>query len=597
MPFDPQNLQDLAKLDQSIQWSDERKRPHEKQVVSHIKQIVGQQYGDDGSSTPTPINMAELALRIIHRELSSHGLQSMCDTPYKDLQPCAADMELALNEEIRRTSFEDSSNGTILDSLLKMGIMKVGITVKDTPDGGEDYLRSAGHIFAQRVLLADAILDMRAKSWQEQRYIGHRYSVPREWVVYNKTFSKAIRDKIPKSAGQDFNWRPGDSMDRHAESLSQGNTPRVDDYEDDLILQELWLPFENRIIVRVDNQPWLPLDDFNWEGPDRGPYHDCCIGRVPGNVIPTGFIGGLMDLHDITNRNFVKASQQADRQKSILAVPGSAADDGERIVESEDGQAIYIEGNGKCEEYTYGGANDKTLAMALQAKALADYFGGNLSSLAGLGAQSRTVGQDELLANSASSQVRDMQETVSEFRTGALQSMAWWLWTDPLSDYNLLKSIEGTPYSIPIRFTQDQKKGRFFDYNFKVNPFSEPARSPTEKAQSLIQWVEQVLMPSLPMRMQQGQTVDWEFFDKTCARYLHTPEIARINVYTQGEQYPERGPVDPPAMPQNTTRTYNRVNTSGATEAGKSKVLISHLMGLTQQPAELQATAAPAAGA
>ena len=59
--------------------------------------------------------------------------------------------------------------------------------------------------------------------------------------------------------------------------------------------------------------------------------------------------------------------------------------------------------------YKFGGIDDKNLAFLLQVKTLFNYYGGNIDSLGGLGPQTGTVGQDKLIAESASRRLADFR--------------------------------------------------------------------------------------------------------------------------------------------------------------------------------------------
>lgn len=594
MPFDPQNPDDLAELDDAIAWSDKRKSAHEKQVVSHIRQLVGQNYGDDGSESETPINMIELGVRIFSREITAHNPQCMVDSPFQELIPCASDMALSINEDVNRIDLKDANNRCGLDALFKMGMMEVGITTKETPPDGEDSLADPGHLFAEPVLFADAILDMRAKRWNGQRFIGHRFEVTREWVINNSSYDRKVRKRIAAKGREDESARQEDSPDRHPESIGRGSVPPRDGFKAPMILQQLFLTDEKRVVIRAEGHELLPLNDFDWKGPERGPYHQLGFGNVPGNLVPTGCVPYWVELHDIVNRNFTKAARQAERQKTILGVPKSNTDDGEVLVDSQDGFAYGLDDPKACQEFSMGGANERTLAMAQLAKQTLDWLGGNWSSVAGLAAQSRTVGQDELLANNASSQIRDMQQTMAEFEAGIFQSMAFWMWNDPISEYHLIKPIEGTKYGIPITFSPDKRMGRFTNYNFTTNPYSRQVRAPSEEAQELVQFVTQIFLPMMPALQQQGISIDFELFFKMFARLMNRPDLNRLVIYSQGEKQPQRGPVEAPGMPQSTTRSYVRENRPAGTKQGQDEALISHLLGAPKQPSEMAGLLRPA---
>jgi hypothetical protein len=135
------------------------------------------------------------------------------------------------------------------------------------------------------------------------------------------------------------------------------------------------------------------------------------------------------------------------------------------------------------------------------------------------------------------------------------------VWEDPTGEERFTKRLEGTPYGIPGVWSQESRSGEFYQYNLSANAYSRTKRSPSEQAAFVTQFLEQVVLPSIPY-MQQGSPIDWEYFYKMAARYNNAPEISMLLNWPNGESEPGPTP-DTPGKPNNTTRTYQRVNTQG----------------------------------
>jgi len=585
MPFDPEDPVKIANLLDSVEWSQKRLQKRREQRLDHLKQYVGHHYGEEGAPDNVPVNMIELGVNIFQRAVAAHAPKAMIESNYPELLPAAADMELALNQEASRIRIKDSFNTCAREALFCMGLMEVGITTKDTPPDGEGYLYDPGHVFADPILFEDSILDMTSKFWDQQSYLGHEFSVNFEWAKDNDQFDSKARAALTNSSEY-----IGLSEDVRSESLSQGSRATMDEFEETIRLRQLFLPRQQLVMLFSATGSRLPLSIIQWEGPERGPYHRLSFGDVQGNLVPLAPVPVWIDLHDMVNRLANKAGRQAERQKTITGVRGSAEDDGNRVLEAKDGQMIKLDDPDSVREFKFGGANQETLGMVEWSKKVLETMGGNWPSLAGLGASSRTVGQDKLINEGASARLSDMQQTMVQFQSDVMKDLAFWMWNDPISEYHLNKPIQGTKYSVPIVWSPETRVGKFTDYLFKVNPYSGLPVSPEQEASEFLQLLTNFVLPAMPYMQQQGIGLNWEDIFKTIAKYQNKPELLRALVFTQGEQQPK--PQLPPKQ-ASTTRNYVRENRPGASYSGQQDVMIRQLFGGQSQQSEEDAMARP----
>lgn len=582
MPFDPSDEQDIVRLTDSIEWSLRRMKERRRQRAEHLQLLVGHHYGEDGSRDKRPINMIELGVQIFQRGVASHSPQVMVSSNYPDLQPYASDFELALNQQVGRINLKESFNTCAIEALFCLGVMEVGITSSDDPPDSEGYLYDPGQLFADPVLFDDLVLDMNAKTWDQQSYIGHDFVVPYEWVKDNNNYDPVVRAKIT-APDRDT----GDPSEHYRETGI-----RSMEFEDTLRLRQVYLPRQKKLLVfAVDAAPNEPLQVIDWAGPERGPYIPLSYGKVPGRLIPLAPVPIWYDLDDVINRCFNKAADQALRQRTV----GVAQDPGlgELMRDAEDGDMLHNATGTDVQEVKLGGADQQTLAMVMWSKQMLSYMGGNWDVLAGLASQTRTVGQDELLAAGASGRMKDMQQTTIDFQTAVLKDMAYWLWHDPISEYHLLKPVGDTGYTVPAVFSPETREGRFTDYAFNLNPYSLQNMSPSDEANRLLMLITQFVLPAYPMMMQQGVGIGWEALFKTLGHKMNMPELKQIITYAGGQMMPER---DGPPMPSNTSRTYNRTNTPAASQQGNEQTMMNMLLGGADsvQPAQMAALARPA---
>lgn len=538
-----------------------------------LRKYVGVHHkGGEDTRDNRPINMIELGINIYQQKVASHNPQALVTTEFSELFPMALEMEILLNRQITEANLCDSSNTCSLEAMFTgIGVMVVGITTDDSPPNHEGYQFDAGHVFADAVLFPDLILDMNARDWHQQSYIGHEFTVPVDWIAENPAFDKDVRNRFTHAEM----WRQHSDQD--------WNRVNQREFEVGAKLRQTFLSRQQLLLITApDHNLQQPLQVIEWQGPKCGPYRPLQFGKVPGHVLPLGVVPLWYDLDDIINKCYAKVADQSLRAKSIGLAMNE--DDARTIVDAPDGHVVGVSDPNSVIEKNYGGPNQTVLAVAQLSRQLLSQQAGNLELLGGLSAQSNTLGQDQLLAAGASGRVKEMQQAVIDFQTNIISDMAYWLWTDPVSHYRFVKQVDGVENGIPALWEPGARDGEFTQYNFTVNPYSAIKRSPAEQAEALVQVLTNIMLPTLPY-MQQGAPVDWEAFYKLLARYMHLPELKQIIKWPQGESIPEGTP-EAPAKPPTSTRRYIRENRSQASFEGKQANLINTLLGGRNQDSE-----------
>jgi len=249
----------------------------------------------------------------------------------------------------------------------------------------------------------------------------------------------------------------------------------------------------------------------------------------------------------------------------------------------------------KAREYKFGGIDQSSLAFLLQVKDLFVYLGGNLDSLGGLSPMADTLGQDQMLAQNASKRVAHMQSKVVDFTNRVINSLGFYLWTDPLINLPLTKSVPGME-NISVSFTLDAqtKEGDFIDYNISIDPYSMQHQSPQMKLQTITQVFSQFIIPFAPMMAEQGIGVNFEALMKIIGKYANVNELNDILEFTQSQGQFDRPMVGRLANKQAVTRHISeRVNRPGATRSGKDSALMQTLLGGRPQGSEMAAIGRP----
>jgi hypothetical protein len=539
-----------------------------------LKQYVGAHYGNDGAADKVPINELRLGVDIYQRQLAARNPRVLIVTNKPHLRPSAYEFETATNHLLQQINLGWSLREAVKSALFMMGVVKVGVSPTSS-NQEQGFLHDPGQAYADPVLFDDWLHDMSARRIEEWDWCGNRYRVAYQDVMDSPLFEN--KDSIPT---------PNDSTimgeDPRSHSLSQGGGPLKEEYRDHIELWDLWLPKERLLITIPADGEGMPLRVVEWEGPERGPFHLLSFASVPGNVMPAPPVMQWLDLHDLINRLFVKLGRQAERQKTITLVSGhsAASGTGNRIMSAEDGQVISTDDPQGAQEITYGGIHQGNMAFTMILKDLFSYFGGNLDSLGGLGAQAQTVGQERLLKSSSSQLIEDMQDRVVEFTKGVVSDLAWYQYTNPVLEQQLTLQVPGYDRDIPFTWGPEQRQADFFDYSFNVEPYSMQSRGPGERLQTIMGLVSQLLVPMMPMMQQQGLTVDFEELIGTISKYSDLPELAAIVKSNgvpsvppvQAEQEVRQSPV--------TTRNYTRTNIpTGGTQQSRDAMMAKALMG------------------
>lgn len=538
--------------------------PFQTRFVDIWRHYAGNQHDEDDFDRMLPMNVVRMALDIWSRGLAARAPQCRINTRNPGLRPQAHEHQLALEHLIREIKFAKSLRATVKSALALMGIMKVGLT--DAPMGESiSVYHDAGQVFADNVLFGDWIHDMNARTVEEWEFCGNRYRVPLEDVKNNPMFQNT--EQLQATSNEDSLANPGGYGDQETrvETITQGaSNLAAEEYVEHVELWDIWLPRENLLVTLPGHGEGKPLLVTEWTGPERGPYHILCFGDIPGNVVPTGAVSTLMDVHDLLNRMFCKLGDQADRQKTVFAATQAAVADGSAMarINASDGEVISTAHPDAIREMRSGGVDQQTLAFVGWLRGIANYVGGNFDTIGGLQSGAETLGQEKLLVQQSNGLMDDMQATVELFAKDVLTDMAWWQYTNPELTLRLTKTSRSGAISIPFDWGPESREADFFEYSFDIVPFSSAPQTPKDKAQLLSNFVRQEVLP-----MQQAGILDraqlqfdpQEYF-RTMADLLSAPEIntfLRVN----GGYLPSEPPGISTAesgMPANTTRNYVR---------------------------------------
>jgi hypothetical protein len=517
----PLNEREMGRLRQAMTWSNKKLRPFRQNRLDALKQYVGKNFTDSGGATAkVPVNMIWMAITIYQRHLVPQNPKALVLTKFPELKPSAYELQLALNHLLTEINYGETAKLALIESMFSMGIIKVGIEVSDVGDE-MGYEHDAGQPFADVVLLDDWIMDMTATSYEAATFAGNKYRLPYEVAKNNKEFNKSAREKLSPQQKSQFSMH-GSGADHRAESIVQGSESFHDGFMDFVEVWDLWLPRQNLLLTMSasEEDAGTPLQVREWQGPEHGPYHLLRYQPVPGTPMPIAPVMQWTDLSDAVNRMWRKLIRQSERQKEVLLVQSASGKDGEALRDSNDGEIVSVQNPQGIQVTRHGGIDQQTHAFSINTRNQLGYLMGNIDAIGGLGAQTSTLGQDQMLSQSANRMIDDMRQEVSRFHRSVMSDLARYLWEDPYIQLPLVKRV-GNDVELPFTWTPEQREGDFAQYNVDIEPYSLRATTPEERLAKLNQILTQLVIPM-------GMQIDQQQFARTMSEYTNLPELEEL---------------------------------------------------------------------
>ena len=546
---------------------------YRKNRIDILRQLVGNHYSDSGADDKVPINLLELAINIYMQRLAAQAPQAEVTTDYPELKEICTRTEISGNQLLEDMKLGDTLQMAVMGGIICQGIVKTGLNLQNVEVGGEQL--QSGKAFASYVSMDDWVQDMTATDDENCQYEGNYYYV---------TIDEA-EQMFPKHKGkfEEVDKQTQDSENK-AHDISEGGAGQREEYKARVRLIDIYLKKEKKVLRCSTNDDEMDpinavLATVDWSHRKRGPFHKLAFMKIDNNAMPVAPAMHWRDIHDLSNRLFRKLGRQADRQKTITGVRAGGDKDGNRVVEANDGDMIKLDDPQATKEYKYGGIQPETLGFLVMVKDLYSYMAGNLDVLGGLGAQSETLGQDQMLSASASMRIQKMQKTTITFVRDIIEDIYMYMWEDPLHNPTVTKKVKGfDDIAIQVPFGPEDRQAEFIRLNIDIEPYSMQHTTPEAKLQGLRTIFTEFVAPFIPMMQQQGVAVDFEMLFRKIGKLGNIPELNDILVYSnaQHEPQPQQAAGGKPAT---TTRNYNRRSIPGASSPGKSKILQQALFG------------------
>ena len=587
--MNPNKKEHLSRLRDAMRFSRRKLEPFRRRHKEAIEQYVGIDYSEGGSDKPVYLNLMEVAANIYERQLAARPPKVLVFTHSDELKPYGLKLEQAMNSMLRTFDVHNALRRCVRSALFSMGICKIGTQVIGSyQEEGFDFKKTRP--FVANVSLDDWVHDMTAHVHEETDYCGHRYRMSLEQARSEKSFNKSVRENL--TAMDDYNYN--ESGDERLSTITQGASQHEGQLEDKIELWEIWLPKERLIVTLGPNEDDKPLKIVEWNGPPNplGPYHLLYFNEVDGNSMPLAPAMLWRGLHDVSNGLMRKLVREAQRYKVVGLTRGVDSEDAERIRMASDGEIVGVDNPEAIQEKMFGGLDQRNFAFMLQIKQLFSWQAGNLDLMGGLGAQSETATQDQLLHASASQRMSGMQDDVRLFTKKVLRDWGFHLWSDPVESYPI--RLNSQPLGPIDTFLTPEERGThdFLMHEVDIEPHSMQFVSPQQRMAKLNQIIQGVVIPSLPMMGQQGLGIDYKELLNTFSRYADLPELKDIIVGLE-DVPPGSDQMGSPeaAGPQTRHSVNERISRPGATPQGAEQTLVNTLMGGNPQQAEQGAMA------
>lgn len=582
----------IGKIRAAMRFSRRKMKRFRDERVAAIKEYVGFHYGEDGARTTVPVPLIALTVKTYLRHLAARRPRASVTTDLPKLKGTALRLRLAMNHLFDEIKLGKTLKRLARDSLLGVGLCKVAMEEHSIEVDGMYY--DVGQPFADVVDLDNAVWDMAATSFDECAFIGDRVRYPLQYVLESGFY------KNVGALTADNNADTNEEGDARSATISRGPLGDGDaEFEDHVEIWNVYMPRDNVMLAMPVNGDGNVLlnDPVEWTGPENGPYIMQSYGDVPNQVMPLPPVALWRDLHVACNVLYRKLIRQAERQKEVTGYRPEAAAEAADVKDASDGDMIAMQDPSAMNMMTFGGPNQMNAFMATQARDWYSWLAGNLDSLAGLAPQSETLGQDELLAQSSSKTMQDLQERTLDTTHEIMRDLAWHLWYDPAINIPLTYRVPGSDVELKMEFNAEAREGDFLDYNIKIEPYSAQYLSPAQKLQVIRGTWTQDIVPLAPLIQAQGGQLNVQKYLEAVAEISDVSELAELVDFGTPSPRQQVGPIgQAPAMPAQTTRTNVRVNRSAGTRSGTDKVMQQSLLGARSQGTEQGAALSMGAG-
>jgi hypothetical protein len=536
--------------------------------------------------SPTVANLQFQAAEAYTMALAANRPRVDCTSQSTRYLPFARRLKAAVNNLLKQIEFEVTMQRLVLDAFFRVGIAKVCREDAGPVEVDTNVFVDPGKPFIRSVSYDNFCYDTTAGGWESCSYMAESYDALYEKLeaddrVDKEVLGRAVR-KEPPAQYPDGEVRTKDT--------AGGEDSRPNPLDETVPCIDVWFPRLQKIctfIATSKNTPWevavyKPLRTIKWTGTKKGPYRNLSYGPVPEHVEPVSLSSNLSFLDKLYNNLTRKTSNQARRQKNVMPFKPGDEDDAAALQKVKDGFTVKVNDPDSVKVVSIPGADQATVALSMGVVDMFDRMAGNLPAKIGLGPQSETVGQDQMISEKVSKHEARLQQRTAAFVVSLITELASQLWDDPVTRIHD-EIEEDAEHNIRLENSWEPgvREGNFSDYDLSIEPFSMAYKSPQEHAATINQLITQKYIPGIQSGLITGITLDGQAMVELDAELLNEPRLKQV-LRTGPTIDPQQ---DTPRQAANTTRTNIRKSVpTGGTEQSRRGILQQALLSGSQNP-------------
>ena len=465
---------------------------------------------DAGYGREHLINLIDRGVFTIVPYLVEGNPKILVETKIANCRPWAFTTQLALNFILDKINFaERTLIPAAINSMFGAGITRT-FTEYDRVINLDDNAIKYGKNVIRVIDDADYIGDVAAKTRDDFIIEGDIYKLPTD---YAKDLYHEYADDISSDCKL--------TSDYHPDKISSGewdiNRLSLREYTSFI---DLYLYDEGiTITIMPYGKAAKVLHTVEEDGPGGTPYDFLGYKFFPGTTYPIPPAWAWHDLDVTMNIMAQTAREQAESQKDILFVPPGNTELGKKITSAKNLDVMEQMVAGEIKKESLGGVNPENYNWMNFAEQAFTKTGASSDVLAGRGSQSPTLGQEQMVFQNASRIVNNMHTRFQGFMTSIINKLAYKVLQDPSEYIPLIHQIPGVG-DLPRVFSSADKVEDFYSFVFNVIPYSTQRTSPKVRAQELMGFMTQWVLPTYQFAAAQGAELDVPTVTRILSDYM-----------------------------------------------------------------------------
>ena len=523
------------------------------------------------SEEQTPLNQMAQQEWALLQHLAGGDPKALVLPGGMGMEAAAYEQTLAVNAMAQRLNLRRKFRRLVQDALYGIGICRIhmergrNVPVREiAPELDEEGEIGIGRLQMNVISLESWVHDCQADCLEQREFCGHAYWVPKE----------DIEHYLPGVKHEDLEAEEKRWIDEHGQEMAGAISRGVDGegqhgLSDKYWLWDLWIPASNQLVTTPVNGTGEIAHVRPWKSRPGGPYLFLYYRELPDQAIPISIQADLALVHDSLNSTFRKLIDQTREAKTVLGFKPGHEGDAENVRDAMTRQIVQMRDPTSVAEFTFNGPDQSLLGMLLQTRELASIIGGNTDVLSGLGAQTPTATQEEMVTQSAGGKIALHEVDTADFQVEVFEAIRWYLYHEQHEPVPIVGQVEGTDITFPETFSAEKAAampGEFNSFLMKIEPYTNIYRSPDQRFQSLLALWERLILPGVQLGVL-DKTPDLSRLLEIAAQYLDMPEVRGLLRAIAPEEQQLAGEA---RQSPTTTRNYVRRSAPGPTRSGNA---------------------------